>query len=165
MLLICMMKSFINYLFIFGIVSVVICSCVKKTTYPKDPQIEYKDFFPFAGDSGEIQIKFTDGDGNIGAQEEDTTRNLFVTYYYLDTITNAYTGFYDTNFNDTLRTGYVVRAPADSYEGKPISGEVSVRLQQYRHSKKIKNVKYVIYLFDKEGNKSNVVTTPELSVP
>ncbi len=165
MLLIRIMKSFINYLFIFGIVSVVVFSCVKKTTYPKDPQIEYKDFFPFQGDSGEIQIKFTDGDGNIGAQAEDTTRNLFVTYYYLDTLTHRYVGYYSQIFNDTLRTGYVVRAPSDSYEGKPISGEVSVRLQQYRHSKKIKNVKYVIYLYDKDGNKSNVITTPELSVP
>jgi hypothetical protein len=58
----------------------------------------------------------------------------------------------------------VVKAPEDSYKGKPISGEVSVRLQQLRHSKKIKNIKYVIYLFDAAGNKSNIVTTPELYV-
>lgn len=160
-----MKKSFVNYLFFSGLLGMIVLSCVKKTTYPKDPQIEYKDFFPFPGDSGEIQIKFTDGDGNIGVSAEDTTRTLFVTYYYKDTISQKYVGYYSQIFNDTLRTGYVVRAPEDSYQGKPISGEVSVRLQQYRHSKKIKNVKYVIYLYDKDGNKSNVVTTPELSVP
>lgn len=160
-----MKKSFVSYLFFSLLIGLVVLSCVKKTTYPKDPQIEYKDFFPFAGDSGEIQIKFTDGDGNIGVSQEDTTRTLFITYYYKDTISQKYVGYYSQIFNDTLRTGYVVRAPEDSYQGKPISGEVSVRLQQYRHSKKIKNVKYVIYLYDKDGNKSNVVTTPELSVP
>ena len=165
MLLIHIMKSFINYLFIFGFIAVTVVSCVKKTTYPKAPQIEYKDFFPFTGDSGEIQIKFTDGDGNIGVGQDDTTNSLYVTYYYKDTLTNQYVGYYSQNINDTLKTGYVVRAPADSYKGKPISGEVSVKLQAYRHSKKIKNVKYVIYLYDSEGNKSNVLTTPEISVP
>lgn len=160
-----MKKSFISYVVISGIIALVTFSCVKKTTYPKDPQIEYKDFYPFAGDSGQIAIKFTDGDGNIGVGSEDTTRTLFITYYYKDSISHQYVGYYSQIFNDTLRTGYVVRAPADSYLGKPISGEVSVKLQQYRHSKKIKNVKYVIYLYDKDGNKSNVITTPELDVP
>ena len=160
-----MKKSFVNYLFVCGIVGMIIFSCVKKTTYPKTPEIEYKDWGPFPVDSGQIEIKFTDGDGNIGVSDEDTTRTLYITYYYKDTISQKYVGYYSQIFKDTLRTGYVVRAPEDSYQGKPISGEVSVRLQQYRHSKKIKNVKYVIYLFDKDGNKSNVITTPELSVP
>lgn len=160
-----MKKSFFNYLFIFGIIGLVIYSCVKKTTYPKIPEIEYKDFFPFLGDSADLQIKFTDGDGDIGVEQEDSTRTLFYTYYYKDTITQQYTAYYSTALNDTLRIGYVVNAPTDSYLGKPISGEINVRLQKYRHSKKIKKIKYVIYLFDKAGNKSNIVTSPEIDVP
>ncbi len=159
-----MMKPFFSYLFILAITGTVVYSCVKKTTYPKTPEIEYQAFYPFVGDSADFQIKFTDGDGDIGVSETDSTRTLFVTYYFKDTVTNKYRAYYSTLFNDTLRTGYVVRAPSDSYQGKPISGEVSVRLQQFRHSKKIKNVKYVVCLFDKAGNKSNVITTPELQV-
>lgn len=159
-----MKRSFFKYLLLFVIVSVVFYACVKKTTYPTTPEIEYYSFNPYIGDSADLQIKFKDGDGDIGVPETDSTRTLWVIYYYKDTVSQKYIGYYRPLFNDTLRTGYIVKAPEDSYEGKPISGEVSVRLQQFRHSKKIKNVKYVIYLFDKAGNKSNVLTTPELTV-
>lgn len=158
-----MKVSFFKYLLliIFGI---IVFACVKKTSYPNVPIIEYKNFLPFVGDSADIQIKFTDGDGDIGVGESDSTRTFWVTYYYKDTITNNYTAYFQQLFNDTLRTGYIVKSPSDSYKGKPISGEVSVRLQKFRHSRKIKNVKYVIYLFDAAGNKSNVITSPEFNV-
>jgi hypothetical protein len=160
-----MKRSFFKYLLLFVIASVIIYACVKKTTYPTTPEIEYKAFYPFVGDSADLQIKFKDGDGDIGVSADDSTRTLWVTYYYKDTVTQKFIGYYRPLFNDTLRTGYIIKSPNDSYKGKPISGEISVRLQQLRHSKKIKNVKYVIYLFDKAGHKSNVVTTPELFVP
>ena len=160
-----MKKSFFNYLFIFAFIVAALYSCVKKTTYPTTPEISYKDFFPYEGDSADLQIKFKDGDGDIGVtNESDSTKTLFYTYYYKDTITQKYRAYYSALFNDTLRTGYIVRIPTDDYSGKPISGEINVRLQQFRHSKKIKNVKYVLYLLDRAGNRSNLLTTPEISV-
>lgn len=160
-----MKRTFFKYLLLLVIVSFTIYACVKKTTYPTVPEIEYKDFYPFAGDSADLQIKFTDGDGDIGVSGSDSTRTFWYTYYYKDTITLKYRAYYSTTFNDTLRTGYIIKSPDDSYKGKPISGEISVHLQKSRHSKKIKNVKYVIYLFDQAGNKSNIITTPELFIP
>ena len=161
-----MMNSFFKYLLFFGITGIVIFSCVKKTSYSSIPAIEYKNFIVFPGDSADIQIKFTDGDGDIGVGETDSTRTFWVTYYYKDTVTQKYRAYTPClNGCDTLRTGYIIKSPADSYKGKPISGDVSVRLQQLRHSKKIKNVKYVIYLFDEAGNKSNIITSPEIIVP
>jgi hypothetical protein len=44
-------------------------ACVKKNSYPTLPEIEYKDFFPYVGDSADLQVKFTDGDGDIGVSE------------------------------------------------------------------------------------------------
>lgn len=160
-----MQKSFFKYLLLITVGAAFLWACVKKTTYPTVPEIEYKAFFPYVGDSADIQIRFTDGDGDIGVEESDSTRTFWVTYYYRDTITNKYVGYYRPLFNDTLRTGYIIKSPSDAYKGKPISGEISVRLQQFRHSKKIKNVKYVIYLFDAAGNRSNIITSPEISVP
>ncbi|MDF2448876.1 MAG: hypothetical protein K0R26_1380 [Bacteroidota bacterium] len=159
-----MNSLFFKYLLL-GACGFILISCVKKTSYPTVPEIEYQAFYPYAGDSADIQIKFTDGDGDIGGGETDSTRNFWVTYYYKDTVTQKYTAYYIAQKNDTLRTGYAIKAPGDAYKGKPISGEVNVRLQQMRHSKKVKSLKYVIYLFDAAGNKSNVVTTPEISVP
>lgn len=160
-----MVKSFFKILFISGALALGLNACVKKTNYPTTPVIQFKDFIPFPGDSAYLQIKFTDGDGDIGVIPEDTTKTLFYTYYYKDTVTQKYVAFYSALFNDTLRTSYIVKSPTETYIGKPISGEISVSVQQYRHSKKIKNVKYVLYLFDRAGNKSNILTTPEISVP
>ena len=160
-----MKRSFLKYLLLFVTVGVFVYACVKKTTYAPTPEIEYQAFYPFVGDSADLQIKFKDGDGDIGVSASDSTRTLWVTYYYKDTVTQKYIGYYRPLFNDTLRTGYIIKSPSDSYKGKPISGEISVRLQQLRHSKKIKNIKYVVYIFDKAGNKSNIITTPELFVP
>jgi hypothetical protein len=165
MLILFMKISFFKYLFLFGFV-VLFLACVKKTSYPTVPEIEYQAFYPYAGDSADIQIKFTDGDGDIGGTDSDSTRNFWATYYYKDSVTQTYRAYTECpNGCDTLRTGYVIKAPSAAYIGKPISGEVNVRLQQFRHSKKVKNIKYVIYLYDAAGNKSNVVTTPEIAVP
>lgn len=160
-----MLKSFLNYLFIAGVISLFFFSCVKKKSYPTIPEIEYKDFYIFEGDSAAIEIKFKDGDGDIGVEAEDSTRSLYYTYYYFDTITQKYSGFYSNDLNDTVRIGYVLKSPTDAYKGKPISGEINVRMQQYRHSKKIKKLKYTVFLIDKAGNKSNVVTSPEIIAP
>lgn len=161
-----MKRSFFTYLLIFGCLGVVTIACVKKTSYPTVPEIEYKEFSQFGGDSADVKIKFTDGDGDIGVSESDSTKTFWLTYYYKDSITQKYRAYTPClNGCDTLRTGYIIKSPVDSYKGKPISGEVSVRLLQIRHSKKIKNIKYVIYLFDASGNKSNVITSPEISIP
>ena len=163
-----MKVSFFKYLFFFSVVLFVGYSCVKKTTYPTTPSIEYKDFIPYVGDSADLKVSFTDGDGDIGVQENDSTRNFWYTYYYLDSASNKYKAYSMVNLNtgliDTLRSGYIIKAPSDSYKGKPISGEISVRLQKFRHKKQVKNVKYVFYLFDEAGNKSNVVTSPAITV-
>ncbi len=159
-----MKKTIFNYTLLVIIVSLALLSCVKKTTYNTVPEIEYKAFYPYVGDSALIQIKFTDGDGDIGVSESDSTRTIWINYYYKDTVTNKYRAYYNNFTSDSLKTGYVVKAPDNSYKGKPISGEVLITLQQFRHSKKIKDLKYVIYLFDKAGNKSNVVTTPAIIV-
>jgi hypothetical protein len=142
-----------------------IYSCVKKKTYSQSPEIGFKDFIPFTGDSADMVISFSDGDGDIGREAGDSAKNLWMNYYYKDTLTGKYRLYYDASSNDSLRTGYIIRKPTDNYEGKPISGEVAVRISKFRHSKKIKNFKYVIYMIDNGGNRSNVVTTPELLVP
>lgn len=160
-----MRKTFFKYLLFASLGSVILLACVKKKSYPTLPEIEYKDFFPYVGDSADLQVKFTDGDGDIGVKESDSTRTFWVTYYYKDTITSKYVAYYNQLAQDTLRTGYIIKLPEDSYKGKPISGEISVRLQRLRHSKRIKNVKYVIHLFDAAGNKSNVITSPEITIP
>lgn len=160
-----MKMSFFKYLLIFSSVAFVTYACVKKTTYPTTPEIEYQAFYPYVGDSADIQMKFKDGDGDIGAAEGDSIKNCWITYYYKDTTNNTYRAYTAcSNGCDTLRIAYTIKSPSDSYKGKPISGEVNVRLPQFRHIKQVKQVKYVFYIIDAAGNKSNIVTSPEITV-
>ena len=71
-----MKGSFFKYLFIFSAASVITYACVKKTTYPTTPVIEYRDFIPYVGDSADLKLNFTDGDGDIGVNGNDSTRNF-----------------------------------------------------------------------------------------
>jgi hypothetical protein len=141
-------------------------ACVKKKTFSQNPEITYKSFTPLLGDTAaELVIGFSDGDGDIGKEKEDKANNLFMTYYYYDTVTQNFHAFFSAFTNDTVRIPYTIRKPIDDYEGKPISGEVAVKINQYRPTKTHKRIKYVMYLVDNANNKSNVLTTPELLVP
>ena len=158
----------IKYVFALFLLAGLYYSCVKKTTYLLTPEIEYKSFtylpIPSAPDSAMMVITYKDGDGDIGKEADDQTYNLYMNYYYKDTVTQKYVAYYSLA-TDSLKTGYTIRRPDVSYKGKPISGEVAVGISKCRHSKKYKLIKYVIYMYDNAGNKSNVITTPELSVP
>jgi len=136
----------------------------KLKTFSQTPVIEYKSFNPLLGDTAaDLVITFSDGDGDIGKEKEDKANNLFMTYYYFDG--TKFRAFFDSFNNDTLRIPYTIRKPIDDYEGKPISGEVAVKLNQYRPTKTHKRIKYVMYMLDNANHKSNVLTTPELQVP
>jgi hypothetical protein len=160
-----MKKSVLNYVCVGALICIGVFACVKKTTYSTTPEISFNSFTPYVGDSADIDINFKDGDGDIGVGSNDSMRTMWINYYYKDTVTQKYVAFCYGCGTDSLKTSYVIRAPKDSYLGKPISGEIIVRLQQYRHSRKIKNIKYVVYLFDKAGHESNIIETPELIVP
>ena len=140
-------------------------ACVKKKTYSQKPEIEFKEFIPYADESGDMVIRFSDGDGDIGKTQDDQTNNLFTTYYYFDTVIGAFRAFYSATLLDTVRTPYKIRKPIDDYNGKPISGEVAVEMNLYRPDPSHKRIKYVMYVVDNANNVSNILTTPELQVP
>jgi hypothetical protein len=154
-----------SHILLFVLSLALYSACVKKKTYSTEPEIAFKSFYPFPGDSADFTITFSDGDGDIGKVQEDSTKNLFMTYYYKDTITQKFVGLYNSFLNDTVRFTYTIRKPKDQYAGKPISGEISVKINEYRHDPKFKNLKYVVYIVDNANHKSNVITTPELIAP
>lgn len=159
------MKLKIKHILLLVAATALYPACVKKKSYSQSPEIEFKSFVPFAGDTADFTITFSDGDGDIGKAQEDQTKNMFMTYYYLDTLTGKYVAKYDFNNSDTVRLDYIIRKPKDEYTGKPISGEVLVRINEYRHSKKVKKLKYVVYIVDNANHKSNILTTPALDAP
>jgi hypothetical protein len=88
-----MKKSVLNYVCIGALICVGVFACVKKTTYDTTPEISFNSFTPYMGDSADIDINFKDGDGDIGVSSSDSTRTMWINYYYKDTITQKYVAF------------------------------------------------------------------------
>ena len=156
----------IKYFFAAMVLFGCLYACVKKKSFSQSPEIEFKSFTPYGtSDTADLVIGFSDGDGDIGKDKEDKANNLFMTYYYFNTDSNRFTAFYSSLINDTLRLPYTIRKPIDDYNGKPISGEVAVKINGYRASKTHKRIKYVLYILDNANHRSNLLATPELDVP
>lgn len=159
------MKLKIKHILVLTVFLAALTACVKKKTYSKNPEIDYKSFTIINEDTALMVITFSDGDGDIGKLQEDKTNNLFLTYYYFHTDSNKFYAWYDSFNNDTLRTAYTIRKPKDEYTGKSISGEFEILMNGWRPTKNHKRIKYVLYLVDNANNKSNVLTTPEITAP
>jgi hypothetical protein len=157
------MQGKLKYILLIVVIFTLLHSCVKKKVYSDTPEIDYKHFDLDTGTTAEMTITFSDGNGDIGKENNSTDINLYMNYYYKDTLTQKFVAFW--NGTDSVKNGYTVNKPNDEYNGKPISGDLTVHMPLYRHSKKIKTFRYVIYLFDNAGHKSNVIVTPDLVGP
>jgi hypothetical protein len=157
------MSGKLKYLLLIIISFTLLHSCVKKKVYSDTPEIGFKHFDMDTGITADLTITFSDGNGDIGKENNDPSLNFYANYYYKDTLTQKFVALWVGT--DSLKNGYTVHKPNDEYNGKPISGDITVHMPQYRHSKKIKTFRYVLYLFDNAGHKSNVVVTPDLTGP
>ncbi|MBA3706724.1 MAG: hypothetical protein H0W84_12735 [Bacteroidetes bacterium] len=141
-------------------------SCVKEKNYPTEPVIKFKSFTHSGMDSANVIISFTDGDGDIGLTQKDTSGefnsqskyyyNFYMRYFY-----KASDGSFkslETAPGDTL--DYTYRIPKlleDGQQRKALSGDIKVKL--YAPIAIHDTVQYEIYIYDKAFHKSNVVNT------
>jgi hypothetical protein len=143
--------------------------CVKQENYPDVPQIEFLGFTRVF-DTGQyatrgiLDISFTDGDGDIGLNPEDT-RPPFDTagpYYYNYVITyfEKQQGVFKLI---DLNPPFSVRIPVLNREfpGKPIKGVISDTLELNPHPL-FDTIMLEAFIYDRTLNKSNVISTPEI---
>jgi len=136
MLRIAIVASFVMFLF----------SCINPPDYSPIPEIEYDSIsathIKEQQDSITFFIDFTDGDGDIGSEE---TPNLF----FLDS-----------------RTGYTdsFKIPSLTPQGnvKAITGIIAYTRSSFNciPGRAFDTLYYTIYIEDRAGNKSNLITTP-----
>lgn len=150
-------------------------SCREKQEYPPEPYLEYIDFLIFRHPAGYdslgiLRLFYTDGDGDLGMFHWDTTSfNFFVAYYKMQngvllpgTRYNPITGKFDTiYFNNRI-----YKLAPDDYIGW-IKGEIedTIRpLYDPRSTRPYDTISFKAWIFDRAGNKSNVVETPLIVV-
>jgi hypothetical protein len=156
------MRILFKYSFVLTCLAIALYSCVKKKTYTTSPEIEFKNFYKVSQEVYEMTFTYKDGDGDIGKDQEDQTSNLSVTYHYFD---NDSSKFCTISVNKDTSTHYTIRKTESFAMGKPVLADVTILLNPYRHADYAKRVKYTIFMTDNAGNKSNVITTPEIVTP
>ncbi len=156
----------IHYIFLFTLLIAVMSSCFKKETYPIEPIISY-DSFSITGENANLTFNFTDGDGDIGLADSDTTSpydvnsdyhyNLLINYYEKDDVLGWVQG---KNLDGTLTVfKYRIKPIITIGKTKGISGKIDVKMEIFYNPVSNQNdtIKYEIQLIDKALNKSNSV--------
>lgn len=162
------MNAFSKIALILIIINGIFYSCRKPPEFPIEPQITFKDFV-VTGDSATITISFTDGDGDIGLRDSDTTGDFSVkkkTYY------NLYLEYFEqeegTFVKRNLAIPFYYRVPYITQESKnkALEGDISVVISpSYYAPNALDSFKYSIQLLDRALNESNVAETPVLIKP
>lgn len=160
--------------------ALLLVSCLKREEFPPQPVIEYTDFIKYGNDSAVFIFQFTDGDGDIGLDERDTLGNFapsqpyyynfIMTFYYKDA-TGTFQPFDAIDSTpaimDTLKNGYRIPNITPEGQNKVLDGEIRVKLLGPYIPPQVddKNFKFDAFIYDRSLNKSNVISTPELTPP
>jgi hypothetical protein len=143
-------------------------SCVKKQTKNPVPSIEYVSFSSSktnGKDDGQLVLGYEDGDGDIFRDESTKIPNIIMKFYYFNSGTKKFTGTFDPITQDTTTIAINLKQPPNTdYKGKSIKGEIFIPMGEFRASDTMKIFKFVVFVMDEAGHKSNVVTTPQFTV-
>lgn len=151
------------------LVSIFIIGCKKEKSFPVTPVIAYKDFVTWPDSiTGVLTFTFTDGDGDLGAESESADPNLFIDYYELENgnwkqIFLNSLGQEDPN-GDPVKFEAIIPYVDIGGEPRAIEGEIAhnFSVAAFYTNSTNDTFRYVFYIKDRAGNKSNVVTTPDL---
>ncbi|TND08703.1 MAG: hypothetical protein FD123_1919 [Bacteroidetes bacterium] len=153
--------------------------CKKEDTFPPEPAIEFKEFKKLGNDSAQVIITFTDGDGDIGLGQEDTTGpfnntskyyyNFFMRYYYQDSLGNFKPFLLYLNTDtilDTLDFNYRVPNLTQNDQKESLTGDIIVTLHPFTlyHAPGHNVIRYEIYIVDRELHESNKVMSTDILV-
>lgn len=146
--------------------------CLKPQEFPIEPYVEFQSFTPMS-DSGELVVFFTDGDGDVGLSESDTTgqfsstqkyhHNLFVEYF--EKVNGQWEAGKDLLGNDIV---FLYRVPVltPSGKNKALKGKIKVTMEPTYYNPLSANsdtIKYRVMLVDRALHESNVVESIEIT--
>jgi hypothetical protein len=148
-------------------VAVVLSSCLKTEEFPKEPHIEYKSYVQH-GDSSELTISFTDGDGDIGLGQGDTLapynpgsewyHNFFVDYYKM---VNGEWVMQDF----PLPLYYRIPVITPTGQNKALQGDITVEISTLvlPADTTVDFVRFSIHIADRALHESNTVYSDAIS--
>jgi hypothetical protein len=137
-------------------ISWFILSCSEDETFTATPVISFKSLDKYTASSGSdsllLTFSFTDGDGDIGSAPDDAMRrDVFVTLFEKNN------GVFE---EASLGAPLSYRIPFLEPRGnnKSLKGDIKI-VTDYNILRPNDTIFYKLYLEDRAGNKSNVITT------
>ena len=155
--------------------SLSLFSCVKRDTITSIPTLSYEDFTAVDENTAYLTINYTDGDGDIFAEEDVKDPNFFAWFYFKDTDGEFKPALWplaipnppkpDTIIYNNRPLSYTIERPSELSKNQPIKGRITITMIGWRSDSKYKNFKYKIYMIDQKGNKTEEIFTPETITP
>lgn len=160
---------------IFCAVVLLTAGCLKQTDFPDEPEIVFNDFIQYP-DSAILVIDFTDGDGNFGLEQSDTTGsycpiecefywNFFCEYYEKENGEWVHQ-YIDWTNPENLPFYYRVPRIAPSGQNPALEGEIRVTMKPFYYLLTDNDTaRFEVRIADRSLNVSNTITTPEFIKP
>ena len=173
------MKLFVKIqLLLLGVVLWGLTGCEKLQSESPVPSIQFMSFVKDTSGVGAsvgagalLTISFKDGNGDVGAANaNDSTPYLTLVFYGLNE-QGAFVRYFDPTTQDSSQSSYLLPViPPPVGKIKTETGSIAIQIPApywpigplgiVFHT-----IRFNIYLKDRAGNKSNVITTPAIQVP
>lgn len=143
--------------------SLLLSGCFEPEEFPDKPELEFEKFQKLEGSSSAyITVSFTDGDGNVGLEEEDTTGKFSPDSKFHYNLWLEYHERQDGEWvHRELDPPFYYRVPPLEPDGenKALEGDIRVELKPtyFDPTSTYDTIKYSIQLVDRDLQESNVV--------
>ena len=141
---------------ILSLAPLILVSCKKDDTFPVTPEITFVSLVKYVSvsnnDSLELTFEFTDGDGDIGSPESNTSsRDIFAKLFELK---NGV--FVEANLAAPLEYRMPYLEPSGN--NKSLKGTVKINID-YNILQPNDTIRYELFIKDRAGRSSNTITT------
>jgi len=146
-------------------------SCIKEDQYPVVPHIEFAGYGIYSAVDGtdsacNITFSYTDGDGDIGLTKADSLEPYKYNFYLK--LMQLVDGHMVEVVLPSNSITFNARIPMLTPTGrnKNIKGEITMNFDLYFNSYLLQSntIGFETYIVDRALNKSNIVTTPNLTI-
>jgi len=165
------MSAKVAFILPFVLVLSLLSACFKKQNYPIEPIISEPKFV-ILGDSAILSFQFTDGDGDIGLEDNENSPpydgssyyyyNLYLDYYEKDDVNGWQRGI--DLAGDSISFSYRIEPINEKGKNRGIKGSMDVTINTFQNpfSSQSDTIKFKVKLIDRALNESNVIETAEI---
>lgn len=153
-----------NKILLACILCLLLVSCREIKKFPLEPYIEYKNFTKIdngtnTDNKGILAIYFTDGDGNIGLEENenDTSYNFFMNYFEKQNGT-----WVKVDFSSSANFRLPIINTSD--EEQALEGIIELEIFYNNPLSQYDTIQFECWLFDRANNESNHIFTSPIIV-